>query len=263
MTWLRWAVLAAMAGACCGCWQPLTPQRAEYQRGVVWLFPGIEGGAWQMEQPVRALRDAGVTSAVRVHDWWRPLNPLSNLVNYERNREQARAVAREIARQSRENRGVPVDLVGYSGGGGLALMVVESLPEGARVRDVILAQPAVSPTYDLTRALGRMDGRIVNLFCPSDWWTLGLGTSLLGTMDRAKTPSAGQVGFDLARAVPDARLRSRVTQQAWTPDARALGHWGNHTGMFSYGWNRHRLAPLLAARRAGGGTATSREESNE
>ena len=262
MSWLRWAALMAAASACGGCWQPLAPQRAEYQRGVVWLFPGIEGGAWQMEQPVRALRDAGVTSAVRVYDWWRPLNPLSNLVNYERNREQARAVAREIGQQLRENRGIPVDLVGYSGGGGIALMVVESLPDGARVRDVILAQPAVSPTYDLTPALRRMDGRIVNLYCPSDWWTLGVGTSVLGTIDRRKTPSAGQVGFELDSAVADARLRSRVVQQAWTPDARALGHWGNHTGMFSYGWNRHRLAPLLAARRDGD-TKTTREEASE
>lgn len=233
--------LTAIALVGCAAPPPATPD--EYDRGVVWLFPGVEGGAWQMKTPARALCDAGVDLAFEVHDWWKPFGSVVNLTDLESNRRAAAGIARRIGDYRASHPAQPVHLVGYSGGGGLALLVVEALPPGVYVENVVLVQAAISPGYDLTRALQHLSGRIVNLYCPSDRLTLGAGTTLMGTIDRQYGPAAGKVGFDLPRAVRDPAWRARVVQESWGPEARRTGHLGGHLGILGYEWNRAFVAP--------------------
>ena len=192
-----------------------------------------------------ACATGGVEADIQVVDWDRPVGGLVNLMDYEGNRERARCVAEEIAQYYEAYSAAPVDLVGYSGGGGLAVMVVEELPEHVSVRNVVLAQAAVSPDYNLEQTLRRTDGVLVNFYSPYDWLILGLGTRVFGTMDREKTPSAGKVGFDLEQAVPDAALRLKVEQVKWKPQMVAKGHGGGHVGMLGYYWNKCYVAPYL------------------
>ena len=149
--------------------------------------------------------------------------------------------------------------MGYSGGGGLAVMVAEELPEGVRLRNVVLAQPALSPDYDLTRALQRIDGKLVHFHSPHDWLILGLGTRVFGTMDRTKTSASGKNGLDLARVVQDPRLRAKIEQVRWNAGMLGTGHWGGHTGILSYGWNKCCVAPYLLSESFG---ADGRGEAN-
>lgn len=230
-----------------GCWAPELPTDSQYASGLVWMFPGVEGGPWQLEQASRALRDAGVESAIRVHDWRRPLASVRNLADYEHNRREAAKIADQISNYRRTHPHAQVSLVGYSGGGGLAIMVAEALPDGVTIRDLVLCQAAISPDYDLTPALRHINGEIVNLHSPRDWLILGLGTKLLGTMDRHHVASAGKDGFDLAAAVADPAMRQRVKQVAWCPNMRQFGHDGGHLGILAYEWNKHNVAPLLLA----------------
>ena len=141
-----------------------------------------------------------------------------------------------------------VDLVGYSGGGGLAIMVAEVLPEGVHLRNVVLAQPALSPDYDLCPALSRIDGKLVNFYSPYDWLILGLGTRVFGTMDRQEVASAGKERFDLRRAVRKPELRGKVEQRGWELRQVADGHFGDHFSILSYWWNRRHVAPYLLDR---------------
>lgn len=203
-----------------------------------------------MEQPCRALRDAGVKSAIRVHDWSKLLGTVVNLVSIQQNRADAERIASEIAAYEAEHLNRPIDLLGYSGGAGMAVFVAEALPDGVRLRNVLLAQPALSPDYDLTPALRRIDGRLVNFYCASDVVLLGAGTSVLGTMDRRFEPSAGQGGFRLERAVSDEALRPRVDQRAWSLKTLRSGHVGGHFGILGYEWNRQHVAPLLTTAEA-------------
>lgn len=213
--------------------------------GLIYMLPGIEGGEWSMSFARNAFRDAGVVSDIRMFDWKRPLRPLSNLLDYEGNLERAREVAADIATYHAENPDGTIDIVGYSGGGGLAVMVAEALPAGFPLRNVILVQAAVSEDYDLTKALRRIDGHLINLHCDSDWFVLGVGTNVFGTMDRRNATSAGKSGFIIERAVPDPAQRRKLLQRPWDWEMLRVGHIGDHFSIITYGWNKRYVAPYL------------------
>lgn len=241
-------VVSIVAGCFCaclsGCAERDTPSVAASQAGLVYMFPGIEGAPIWLRDARRGLRDGGVKAEIRLFDWKRPLGNLINLTALPANRVKARDVAAQIAVFHQRFPDAPIDLVGYSGGGGMAVFVAEALPNDVQLHTIVLAQAALSPTYDLTAALSHTD-RIVNLYCRSDWLVLGAGTRLLGTMDRQHVVSAGRVGFDAERAVPDPHLRGRLVQRALGAASRRAGHAGGHLGCLGRRWNREMVAPWL------------------
>ncbi len=231
-----------------GCWRPPAPTMIQQERGVVWMFPGMSGQPWHLQAAYQGFRDAGVDDAIRIYEWDTPVyRSFSHLMDLEHNRELAGRVADEIVRYRARYPEQGVDLVGYSAGGGIAILVAEALPEEVRLDQVVLVQAAVSPTYDLTAALERIDGRLVNIYCASDWFILGWGTEMFGTVNRQKTESAGKVGFDLDVAVASDDLRHKVVQRKWTAEMLKSFHMGDHAGILSYYWNRDVVAPYLLA----------------
>ena len=196
-----------------------------------------------------AFRDAGVQAEIRVFDWHRPFGDLDNLMNIKKNRRRAGEVAERIASYRADHPAAPIDLVGYSGGGGLVVMIAEALPAGVRLRNLVLVQAAISPGYDLTATLEHVGGKLVNFYCPSDWLVLGLGTSVFGTMDRKKVASAGKVRFDLECAVPDPSMRDKIEQCGWNWGMFKKMHLGGHIDAFGYCWNKAYVAPYLISER--------------
>jgi pimeloyl-ACP methyl ester carboxylesterase len=242
--------LFALAGLavvflCAGCRSTQRPALQPAGHGLVWMLPGVEGGPWSMAWARAAFLDAGVKAEIRVFKWERPFGTLRNLTDYAGNRRKARQVAQGIAEYRHQHPEAAVDLVGYSGGGGLAIMVAEALPDGVYLRNVVLVQPALSPDYNLTPALARIDGKLVNFYSPYDWLILGLGTRVFGTMDRQEVASAGKERFDLARAVREPELRAKVEQRGWELRQLRDGHFGDHFSILSYWWNRRHVAPYL------------------
>ncbi len=212
------------------------------------MFPGIEGGQWSLTEVRRAFRDAGVESAIYTHDWKRPplLGVLSNLSDYKGNRQAAQSVAEEIIKYRKKYPQAPVDFVGYSGGGGMALMVAEALPESLRLRNIVLVHAAISFDYPLDQTLQHVDGKLINYYSPADWLLLGVGTSLFGTMDRKHCPSAGKMGFDTAAAIQDPNLLSKFEQISWSLAEFKKGeHFGGHGSIIFYHWNKNKVAPYL------------------
>ncbi len=236
------AFLLTCAG---GCGNPETPVDRLCGEHLIWLFPGVEGGTWSMSNVARAIRDAGITADIRIHDWERPFGVIRNLTALERNRRSAEVIAHWIAQYHKLHPKASIDLVGYSGGGGMALMAAEALPSTTHVRNVILVHPAVSPSYDLTPALRRLDGLLINFWSELDVVMLGMGTSLFGTMDRRHGASAGMRGFDPDAAVSDPTLRSRLVQHKWTWREAHAGHIGLHLCILLYEWNRQYVVPYL------------------
>jgi pimeloyl-ACP methyl ester carboxylesterase len=237
--------ILAASGAMTGCAPRDSSALKQTEQGLIWMFPGVEGGAWALTGARDALRDAGVRAEIRTYEWNRPLGFITNLVEYQENRDRASEIARQISDFRILHPRAPIDLIGYSGGGGMALMVVEALPVSVRLRHVILAQPAVSPDYDLTEALRRIDGRLVNFCSPYDVFLLGLGTTLIGTMDRQHVASAGKNGFNLPLVVAEPALAAHFEQQTWSPKALPTGHVGTHYGILLYQWNQQYVAPYL------------------
>lgn len=243
--------LVAGAASMAGCFKAPAPTLREEQRGLVWICPGIGGGAWYLGGAYHAFRDAGVEAEICIQEWDTPFyNALGQLKAYAANRAQAAVAAEKIAEYREQHPWAPIDVVGYSAGGGMALMIVEALPRDVELRNVVLVQAAISPTHDLSDALVRIDGRLVNLYSRLDWFVLGLGTAVFGTMDRKHVASAGKVGFDLETAVPDQEQRAKLVQKPWTLAMICSGHLGNHACILTYGWNKAFVAPYLLDSRA-------------
>jgi hypothetical protein len=247
-TRLCWGTLVATIAAASlasGCRNMASTAPEQLEQGLVWLFPGVEGGPEVLTPACKAFREEGVTAAFEIHDWSRPFGLFVNLARYDENREDAAAIAAKIASYHAEHPRATIDLVGYSGGGGMAVMVAEALPSEVRLRHVVLCQPALSPRYDLQPALQHVDGVLQHYHAPWDWFILGFGTSTFGNMDRTYETAAGRVGFDADALAGAPHLADRLQQATWTPEMMAYGHLGGHLGILMKGWNRRYVAPYL------------------
>jgi len=227
--------------------------------GVVWLLSGVEASPWFLYGAVRGLRRAGVPAEIHTFRWQIPLISIGNLFFPRRHRRRVTVLAERIRQYRKQHPAASIDIVAYSGGGAAALWLAEALPQDVRLRYVILVHPAVSPRYDLTQALRRVERRLVHFASLTDRFFLGLGTRLFGTMDRVYGDSAGRIGFDIEAAIPDARLRARFEQRMWDASMyERFGRIGNHLRVLTPAWNREYVAPYLrgeAARQvAAGGT---------
>ncbi len=254
-----WVFLILLVLAWSGCKAP-APTPAELDAGAIWMFPGIFGGDEYLGEVRRAFRDAGVEEAIYSYDWGRipVLDSFTNLMDEEGNRQAAAAAAEQIVTYARSHPNRPIDLVGYSGGGGMVVMVAEALPEEVHLRNMALVHGAVSPDYDLTVCLRHVNGRLINFHSHLDWLILGLGTSLFGTMDREYVEAAGKDGFHLETAVPDPVLREKVVQVPWTQESLKSLHLGNHTSMLFYTWNKNFVAPWFLPEAPDAGLSVSR-----
>jgi len=240
-----------LVGLLAGCRAPASIRSPErYQNGVVFVLPGIEGtSVWNRNLSV-GLNDAGVASAIEVYDWTYkiPGANIFNLTNLERNRQQAARLAQRILQQQQKYPNTPIHLIGHSGGGGIAVLTLEALPAGKQVDQVVLLAPALSPDYDLGPALRHARFGIVNFYSQLDMGFLGLGTTVFGSIDRDRGPSAGAVGFDTPRR-GSAEVRklyaSKLRQVRWTPEMMKHGATGGHMGWMSQEFARETLAPII------------------
>lgn len=231
--------LLALAG---GCESRLVLNADRAEHGLVIVLPGIDGRMPYNEIAARHLAGGGLGMAVELRDWTAPLGMLYNQTAVMRNREVARALAGRIMAYRRKHPGRPVFLIGHSGGTAIAVWAAESMPPNEPVDGIILLASSLSPTYDLSRALGRSRGGIVSYYSPLDGGLLGVGTSLVGTMDGLHGESAGKAGF---RAPAAGGSYHKLYQVAWHPGMIAAGHGGGHFEYMSPGFVERYVVPLI------------------
>ncbi|QOJ04422.1 MAG: alpha/beta fold hydrolase [Planctomycetia bacterium] len=224
-----------------------TPERLE--KGLVVILPGIEGRSILNESLARGLADGGVECGIEIFDWGTPIpgGLLINLADYERNKVVAQRLNNRIISYRAQHPHAPLHIVGHSGGGGLAIMAVERLPENVQVSTVVLLAPAISPHYDLRNALRRTTFGIFNYYSELDAVFLRAGTTVAGTIDRRHGQSAGAVGFqkpadDSSEA---AALYRKLHQVPYSADMRWAGHFGGHTDWTHPTFVKAYLAPLI------------------
>jgi hypothetical protein len=165
------------------------------------------------------------------------------------NRDEKAHLVAESVRSYRSSRPLdPIYMVAKSGGSGVVAKALEELDDH-QVERVVMLAPALSPSYDLSRALRAVRREIVVFWSPLDLIILGAGTHLFGTIDRIKTASAGMVGF---RVPKDGQLDENKSQQydklrqiRWRPRMAATGYIGGHFGPDSPLFLRKYVVPLL------------------
>src|SRR5262249_4382434 len=145
----------------------------------------------------RGLAEGGLAVSIEIHDWTTGYWPLFayHLRNARRTARQAVHLADKLLSYQDAYPGRPTFLVGHSGGGALAIKILECLPPGRTVTAAHLLAPAISRRYDLSQALTHVETGIWNFYSPLDFVLLTIGTSLVGTADGKHDVGAGAWGF--------------------------------------------------------------------
>lgn len=227
-----------------------TPERLAC--GYTIILPGIEGASLANSNLAQGLADGGLDTAIEVDDWTTGylVGYLVHLRYLTRNRRQAQRIADKIVAYQDEFPGRPVNLVGHSGGAGIALLALEALPPGRSVSSVLLLAPAVSPAFDLSTALARAERGIWNFWSPLDVFFLVIGTVAAGTIDGRHTIAAGACGFARSTGndpTADSACANRLHEIKYARGMMRSGSLGGHFGCVGRRFSRDYLAPLLKA----------------
>lgn len=220
-----------------------TAGAAEPSGPMVLHLPGIGGHLRVDDLLVEGLGQSNLGATFRIYDWTNGNPGIPALGGYERNLAESAKVSTTIATMARENPERKLIITAHSGGAGLAVWALERLPEDVKIDTLVMIAPALSPNYDLSKALARVRGRAYSFNSLLDP-ILGFGTRNLGTIDRVMTASAGNVGFTLP-STADQNAYEKLTQIPYDQAWMRLGHAGDHVGAMGRPFARFIIAPLL------------------
>jgi pimeloyl-ACP methyl ester carboxylesterase len=231
-------ILALILFVAAGCAEKHPPA----EKRIVFLLPGVAGGKY--ETLARAIEESAKCE-VRIMSWGAPA-PLFmlNFSNQKIHDDAERKLADAILEYRRTHPAAEVDLIGHSAGCGVILGALKRLPADAHVHTVALLAPSVSPKYDLTPAILKLER--LHVFTSSlDTVFLKWRTSRFGTYDNIKTPAAGNAGFDLTPL--SSELRAKVVAHPYDDAWKSLGNDGGHFGTLSADFTNQIIAPLFAS----------------
>jgi hypothetical protein len=211
---------------------------------LVLHLPGIGGPRLCDHRMLAGLRDGGVKANFVICDWTEDDPGIAALQGYARNRREAQRIADLITAHAVADPDSPIYLTAHSGGCGLAVWALEKLPSDVNVRTALLIAPALSPGYDLTKALHHVDVQMFAFSSTLDIVVLGTGTRLFGTIDGVQTAAAGLGGF-VQPPTADPAMYQRLIQRTYQRDWARYNDYGDHIGAMSRPFAKAILAPLI------------------
>ncbi|MBC8354653.1 MAG: hypothetical protein H8E66_21865 [Planctomycetes bacterium] len=224
-------------------------QTAErHERGLVLILPGVEGYGSVNLSIARGLEDGRFPGAVEIVDWttgWFALS-LYHLRSRAIHDRGAVAIAERLQTYWAEYPDRPTFLIGHSGGGAVLLKALEALPITSQLTSAILLHVAVSPKYNFTNALARVERSMWNYHSSYDLFQLGIGTLIFGTADRRHCLAAGNRGFDVEKTDTDGEDRKLIQvpyRRSMIASGNLPGHCGCTNRLFVSEW----IAPLIRA----------------
>jgi pimeloyl-ACP methyl ester carboxylesterase len=207
-------------------------------------LPGI-GGLMRIDRLLTGgLKNGGLDAAdVIVYDWTNGNRGLPALGAIERNKQEAKKIARMIEDRARANPQARIVITGHSGGSGLAVWALESLPDDVQIDTLVMLAPALSPQYDLSRALRHVRHKAYAFNSAHDP-VLGPGTRAFGTIDRVMTNAAGRVGFEKPEGADDVQY-AKLVQVPYERGFLVFGNIGDHIGPMMPRFAAKVIAPLI------------------
>jgi hypothetical protein len=191
----------------------------------------------------QGLAQGKLDAEIEIYDWTGGNPGLAALVNLERNETEAKVIADKITRLVRANPSRRFILTSHSGGGGMAIFALEKLPDDVHIDTLLMLANALSPQYDLTKALRHVNGKVYVFTSELDP-VLGPGTRNFGTMDRVMSESAGRVGFTRPEGA-DPYQYDKIVSIPYDESWMRFGNAGEHIGTMNRPFARNILAPLL------------------
>jgi hypothetical protein len=209
------------------------------------------GGERSIDQTlVRGIRQAGFDGDVQIYDWTGGKIGIEALQGRERHEAEARKIADIILAHHHANPGAPVHVTSHSGGTGLAVWALELLPEDVRVETFFMFAPALSPEYDLTKALKHVTKNLYVFSSPHDTVVLSTGCKLFGTIDGVKCEAAGVKGFVQPTSADPEQYKKLVHfpyKRTWL---RTYGNAGSHICAMRYRFAKDYVGPLFLTGKA-------------
>jgi hypothetical protein len=225
--------------------RPATPAL----KAFVMHLPGVSGTSMIDYTLIDGLKAGGFDGAFQIYDWTCRDPGIPALHNRARNEAQAAVVADILTRQYRAFPDRPIYLTCHSGGSGPATWALERLPADVKVSCFVMLAPALSPNYDLSKALSRVADKAFCFNSPLDDLVLGTGTKLFGTIDGVRGDAAGRIGFERPASADErqyAKLVIKPYESAWS----RYGHVGGHIGCMGMTFVEAIVAPAMLGRTA-------------
>ena len=165
---------------------------------------------------VGSLRDGGFNAEFELYDWTTGQIGIEALTDVQKHRARPTSSPTSSSRPTRPTRIGPIPAVRAHAGAGIGCWALELLPEDVRVENWFMFAPALSPDYDLSKALKHVHGKAYVFSSTLDAAVLDAGTTLFGTVDGVKGEAAG-----LADSVsPREPTPSSTGRSCRTPTAR-------------------------------------------
>lgn len=207
-------------------------------------LPGIAGARSLDRHFVAGIHEGGYAGESEIYDWTAGDPGVAALLARRRNEREADKVAARIKQLLTDNPQLKIRLVGHSGGAGLAAWALERLPEGMQVETLVFVAPALSPRYDLSKALAHVRGKLYAFTSPNDVIVLSAGTRLLGTIDGLKVEAAGLHGFVKPEGADDAQY-AKLVPMPYTAEWMDFDNIGDHIGPMGRTFAREVISPIV------------------
>ncbi|HMB96557.1 MAG TPA: hypothetical protein VKK61_11005 [Tepidisphaeraceae bacterium] len=208
-------------------------------------LPGIGGHRRIDDLLTSGIQQGGLNASIEIYDWTGDNPGMPALVALDHNHHEAQIVAERLTRAFREHPDRRIILSGHSGGAGVAVWALEKLPDDVHIDTLLMLAAALSPQYDLSKALTHVNGKAYVFTSPLDP-ILGLGTRNFGTMDRVYTDAAGRVGFTMPQT-GDAQQYAKLVQIPYNSDWTRFGNAGDHIGAMMRPFAKNIISPILVS----------------
>lgn len=194
---------------------------------------------------IQGLKAGGLEFNYEIYDWTHGDQGMNALQNYEKNHEEAKLIAQLIVKEYRSHPNTRFILTCHSGGAGLATWALEDLPADVHIDSWFMFAPALSPEYDLSKALAHVNGHCYVFSSTLDTIVLDLGTRMFGTIDGIRCAAAGYGGFVQPKAADPHEYEKLVPlpyQKTWLT---LFGNAGSHICSMRLKFVTGFVAPLM------------------
>ncbi|HNO76652.1 MAG TPA: hypothetical protein PKN33_01225 [Phycisphaerae bacterium] len=189
------------------------------------------------------LRNAGYDGEFRGFVWTSFLLWGADHLIAARSTLNAKNLAGYIERYYRDQPDGELTLMGLSAGSAVILNALERLPENMMVENVVLFQPSVSASHNLTPALLHVRGKLYATCSRRDAILATLGVNA----DGESGAPAGRSGFRIASGLTtkQRQLYTKVVNLPWRRQYNKYGWRGGHVTSTSRKFVKHIIAPRV------------------
>jgi hypothetical protein len=236
---------------------PIAGAADRNERPFILHLNGIGGERSCDHTLINGMLSGGVDAEVEFYDWTHGDEGIPALHAYEKHKVEAKIIADKLVAVHRANPRRKIYITCHSGGTGLATWALERLPDEVIVESVLMFAPALSPNYDLSKALKHVRTNVFVFNSAFDTVVLSAGTKVFGTIDGVRCEAAGLKGFVKPDKAEDDQYKKLVQIQYEKKWLTKYGNAGSHICAMRTKFAREFVAKVFLMGKAPGAEETA------